>query len=188
MRHPHRRSSFQKAVHASPFLLLKPPLPDAIMEPRYLKSCTWLIVVPYTSSGGCEQQMFTIYSVLEAFSLIPTSPNSRGYTVSSNNSCNEVPLDFRPKWGWNRQISLRTSEWSPIWSYWYDLKSFEWSTKSDHREARADLLIKSMITDWILDDTKSSDQLIINSTVSEDLTKDKKQVKNSEICPFNDFV
>ena len=128
MRHPHRRSSSQKAVHVSPFLLLKPPLPDAIMEPRYLKSCIWLIVVPFTSGGGCEQQMFTIYSVLEAFSLILTSPNRRGWTIPSNNSCNEVPLDFRPRWGWNRQISHgnRTSEWSPIRSYSYDSVLLVW--------------------------------------------------------------
>ena len=31
----------------------------------------------------------------------------------------------------------------------FGLKSYEWSTKSDQREAGADLLIKGMITDWI---------------------------------------
>ena len=64
--HLNRRSSFQKAVHASPFLLLRSPLLDAIMEPRYLKSCTWLIVLLHTSNERCGQQLIVIYSVLGA--------------------------------------------------------------------------------------------------------------------------
>ena len=37
--------------------------------------------------------------------------------VPSNNSCNEVPLDFRPRWVWNQQISNDDrTEWSPIQS------------------------------------------------------------------------
>ena len=64
--HLHRRSSFQKAVHASPFLLLRSPLLDAIMEPRNLKSCTWLIILLHTSNGRCGQQLIVIYSFLGA--------------------------------------------------------------------------------------------------------------------------
>ena len=70
--HLHRCYTFKKAFHASPFLFFQSPLMNAIMEPSYLKSCPWLIVLPYISSGGCRQ-LITIYSVFDALIKTPRS-------------------------------------------------------------------------------------------------------------------
>ena len=59
------------------------------MEPRYLKSCTWLIELPYTSSGGCGQQLIAIYSVLGALMTSPRSAAALAVLVS---------------WDWAREI------------------------------------------------------------------------------------
>ena len=79
--HLHRCYTFKKAFHASPFLFLQSPLLDAIMEPSYLKSCPWLIVLRFTSSGGCGQ-LVTIYSVLEALMTTPRSAAAQRFLLA----------------------------------------------------------------------------------------------------------
>ena len=43
---PHKCSSFQKALQANALRHLKSLAADAILEPRYLKSVTWLMDSP----------------------------------------------------------------------------------------------------------------------------------------------
>ena len=50
----HRRSNFQNAVQARANLLFRSLLLDAIFDPRYVKSVTWLIGLPYTWRVGWE--------------------------------------------------------------------------------------------------------------------------------------
>ena len=73
----HRRSNFQNAVLLFTSLSL-----DAIVYPRYLKSVTWFIGVPYTCSGGCGWQWMVINSVLGALITRPSSAAASAILVT----------------------------------------------------------------------------------------------------------
>ena len=62
-----------KSCPCKPFPSFEIPTTRCHHGARYLKSCTWLIVLSYTSIGGCGQQLIVIYSVLGA---LMTSPRS----------------------------------------------------------------------------------------------------------------
>ena len=62
-----RRSSFKKTPQDNALGLLKSHVADAILEPRYFKSVTWLKNSPYTCSDGYGWQVnvAAMYSVLD---------------------------------------------------------------------------------------------------------------------------
>jgi len=68
-----RCSNFQKAVQARALLHFRSLSLDFIIEPKYLKSSTWLIALPYTCSGGCGWQLIVMNSVLGAQMMRPRS-------------------------------------------------------------------------------------------------------------------
>ena len=78
----HKRSNFQNAVQARAFLLFRSLALHAIMEPRYLKSVTWFMGVPYTYSVGCGWHWMVINSVLGALITRPSSAAASAVLVS----------------------------------------------------------------------------------------------------------
>ena len=75
-------SSFQNAHQASDFRLLRSLEPDATMEPRYLKSDTWLIGSPQTWGAGWGLRFTIIYSVFGALMTRPRSAAASAVLVS----------------------------------------------------------------------------------------------------------
>ena len=75
-------SSFQNAHQASDFCLLRSLEPDATMEPRYLKSDTWLIESPKTWRVGWGLQFTVIYSVFGALMTRPRLAAASAVLVS----------------------------------------------------------------------------------------------------------
>ena len=83
---------------------------DATMEPRYLKSDTWLMELPYTWSGGWRWQFMVMYSV---FGVLMRRPRSAAASAVLESCDWALGMDDS-----SRVISLaksRSFSWIPSW-------------------------------------------------------------------------